>query len=352
MINNTLITAIIDSLEHGVLILNEKNNVEYINKKLSFWLKWNGQDSQEFIGKQDTHFYKKFRKLITETQEYDKVIKSIQRQKNLVSDNIDVEMKTEPYKYLNISTTPIHNSKSDYLGRLWIFENITKAKRLDQAKSEFISIASHQLRTPVSIINGYLSMVENKSEEIEAAQQGAQKLQELIEDLLNVSRLDTDKIVVEKSEEKIINLIEEIISEYSKKIKEKDISLETKYNLGKKETFPLDKKIIRHILGNLIENAIKYTPNNGEIKIKAELKNNNLRISVSDTGIGIPKKEQAKIFQKFFRAQNVKKSESNGTGIGLYYISRLIKLIKGRIHFCSEVNKGTEFVVEIPKEEK
>jgi two-component system, OmpR family, phosphate regulon sensor histidine kinase PhoR len=360
MQNNTT-HLITDSLNQGVVILNKNNEVEFINKRLKFWLSLNKVDSKSFLGKKDKEFYEKFKNLLTETKNFSKLVTSIQGKKNLVNNAIDLEMKTKLYKYLHATTTPIYDNNEGYVGRVWVFEDITKEKNIDKMKTEFISIASHQLRTPVTIIRGYLSMltdgsylIEDKEikEYVEAAKQGSDRLVELIEDLLNISKLDIQQIQVSKQKENLEKVFNEILSMHLPEIQKKGIQFEKKYLFQKDETFLIDLAILINIINNLVENAIKYTPEKGKIAIKVEIlekEKRALSISVKDSGMGIPEEEQEKIFEKFFRANNVKDKDFSGTGIGLYYVTRLLELLNGKISLSSKLGEGTEFKIEIPE---
>jgi two-component system, OmpR family, phosphate regulon sensor histidine kinase PhoR len=344
-----------------VLLIDKNHNIEFINKRLKFWLSLNKINSDEFLNKKDSLFYETFGKLVENKPELAKVTKSVMGKENLVNNALDLEMKTKLYKYLHASTTPIFDEKIGYTGRVWIFEDVTKEKNIDKMKTEFISIASHQLRTPVTIIRGYLSMltdgsylIEDKEvkEYVEAAKQGSDRLVELIEDLLNISKIETDKLKVSREKEEVKKVLEEILMVHTNAMVEKNIIFEKKYNISNQDTFLIDLKMLINIVNNLVENAIKYTPQGGKIAIRVDILENEKRtlcISIKDTGVGIPEEEQEKVFEKFFRAKNVKDSDFTGTGIGLYYVTRLLELLNGKITFSSKLGEGTEFTFEIPE---
>ncbi len=358
---NNSVHTITDSFNQGILTINKKHEVEFINKRLKFWLSLNKIKSQDFINKPDKFFYETFQKLIVNTKDYTTLVKSVQNKENLINNNIYLEMNTKLYKYLHVATTPIYDDKEGYMGRVWVFEDVTKEKNIDRMKSEFISIASHQLRTPVTIIRGYLSMLtdgsyiiedEDIKEYVNAAKQGSDRLVELIEDLLNISKLETQDIQISRQEEQITKVLNEILALHLPVVSKKEIEFEKKYMFTSSETFPIDIQILTNIVNNLVENAIKYTPSKGKIEFKAEILQKEgrvLKISVKDSGIGIPEEEQAKISEKFFRAKNVRNTENEGSGIGLYYVTKLMELLNGEISFTSKLNEGSEFTVEIPE---
>lgn len=353
---------ITNSLNQGVVIIDKGHNVEFINKRMQFWLKLNKVDYKNLLQKSDKEFYKCFKELISEHKEYSKLVNTVKGKENMINQEIDIEMKMKEYKHLRASTTPVYDD-SGYSGRIWVFEDITREKNMDKMKTEFISIASHQLRTPVTIIRGYLSMLTDDSyliedkevkEYVKAAKQGSDRLVELIEDLLNISKLDMESVKISKERENIHRVFDEILNMHTKEMNKKNIKFEKRYLVDRDETFLIDLQVLINIVTNLVENAIKYTPKNGKIALKVstleeEGKSKKLIISVKDTGVGIPEEEQEKVFQKFFRAENVKNTECEGTGIGLYYVTRLLELLNGKITFSSKLGEGTEFTIEIPE---
>lgn len=231
-----------------------------------------------------------------------------------------------------------------------------KLTTLDAAKDEFISMASHQLRTPLTSVKGYISMVmEGDAGKITAEQKklleeafgSSQRMVYLIADLLNVSRLRTGKFVIEPSEVYLPDVIEEEISQ----LKPTARSRRLKLKFDKPSRFPkawLDETKTRQVIMNFIDNAIYYTKAGGEVTIKLIARKDYIEYSVSDTGIGVPKSEQAKLFTKFFRAINARKARPDGTGLGLYMAQRVISAQGGSVIFESEEGKGSKFGFRFP----
>lgn len=231
-----------------------------------------------------------------------------------------------------------------------------KLTTLDAAKDEFISMASHQLRTPLTSVKGYISMVmEGDAGKVTAEQKklleeafgSSQRMVYLIADLLNVSRLRTGKFVIEPSEVYLPDIIEEEISQ----LKPTARSRRLKLKFDKPSRFPkawLDETKTRQVIMNFIDNAIYYTKAGGEVTIKLIARKDYIEYSVSDTGIGVPKSEQAKLFTKFFRAINARKARPDGTGLGLYMAQRVISAQGGSVIFESEEGKGSTFGFRFP----
>lgn len=234
-----------------------------------------------------------------------------------------------------------------------------KLKELDNAKNEFISIAAHQLRTPPTVIKGYLNLAKedphNKMDpetrdSLSRALASNERLIELVEDILNISRIESGKMSYEfepnQSCKKIIGELKE-----SFQVKAQSKKLELKIILPEKELpgTTMDYKKIREVVSNLVDNAIKYT-RIGEVVIKVfETKNNKIRIAISDTGIGISKDDIGKLFKKFSRGSNVEQLSLEGIGLGIYVGRKIVEAHGGRIWAQSEgLEKGSTFTIELP----
>ncbi|GAC1502317.1 MAG: hypothetical protein NVS1B10_07040 [Candidatus Saccharimonadales bacterium] len=226
-----------------------------------------------------------------------------------------------------------------------------KLKTLDETKDDFISMASHQLRTPLTSIKGYLSMViEGDAGKISPTQKklltqsffSSQRMVYLIADLLNVSRLKTGKFVVERSP---VNLAE-VVSEELEQLKETAAAHSLKLNYEAPTKFPelmLDETKTRQIIMNFADNAIYYTPSGGTINVRLIDKPNTVEFRIEDDGIGVPKSEQPHLFTKFYRAGNARKARPDGTGLGLFMAKKVIIAQGGALIFDSKEGKGSTF---------
>lgn len=222
---------------------------------------------------------------------------------------------------------------------------------LDQTKDDFISMASHQLRTPLTTIKGYLSMViegdvgkvSNKQAELlSKAFISSQQMVYLIADLLNVSRLRTGKFVIEPKETNLSDVIGGEIDQLIETAKAKGLELRFE-NPKNFPTLMLDETKIRQVIMNFIDNAIYYTPAGGHVTVAIQDKGESIEFTVVDDGIGVPKNEQHHLFTKFYRAGNAKKARPDGTGLGLFMAKKVIIAQGGSIIFKSQEGKGSEF---------
>lgn len=246
-------------------------------------------------------------------------------------------------------------------------EKITEATRelkqtnkklvaLDEAKDEFISMASHQLRTPLTSIKGYISMLlEGDLGKLKSPQERAlkeafgssQRMVYLIADFLNVSRIKTGKFVIEAKEVDLPQIVAEEITQLREMADSRDLSLVYE----QPGVFPrvlLDENKIRQVMMNMVDNAIYYTPTRGKITIQLYPTGDEIIFKVIDSGIGVPKKEQHKLFTKFYRAGNAKKARPDGTGLGLFMAQKIIVEQGGAVIFESAEGKGSTFGFRFP----
>lgn len=231
-----------------------------------------------------------------------------------------------------------------------------KLVALDEAKDEFISMASHQLRTPLTSIKGYLSMIiEGDLGKVSVPQEKAlkeafgssQRMVYLIADFLNVSRIKTGKFVIEPKEVDLPQLVSEEITQLREMASSRDITLEYEPP-GVFPRIQLDDNKIRQVMMNMVDNAIYYTPADGKVTIQLYVSGEEVIFKVIDTGIGVPKREQHKLFTKFFRANNARKARPDGTGLGLFMAQKIIVEQGGAIIFESTEGKGSTFGFRFP----
>jgi PAS domain S-box-containing protein len=262
--------------------------------------------------------------------------------------------KSGAVKWVLLSVFEIRNPEgSDRTGLATIFD-ITEQKQLNKAKTEFVSLASHQLRTPVATVKWYMEMLLSgslgelspKQKDYVSRIHGVnEEMVDLIDTLLNVSRIEVGSMKIESKPTDVVSIMESVLVELSSQIEEKKINIHKQYNDSLKN-IESDPKLLRIVLQNLVSNAVKYTPDNGAIAIIFKDSFDGKSVTVSDTGIGIPINQQDKVFTKLFRANNVR-AGSQGTGLGLYLIKSIIESMGGSIQFESEENKGSTFMIKL-----
>lgn len=257
---------------------------------------------------------------------------------------------------LKVIARPIYDRRHSLLGHLVVMRDVTVEKRIDQMKSDFISMVSHELRTPLTSIKGYVDLIlegdvgeinDMQREFLEIVKQNGDRLVGLINDLLDLSRIESGRVQLRKDPVDLDKAIEHAIDTAKTLAEEKGQML----SITKPDRLPIiigDADRITQILVNLLSNAVKFTPNGGSIELRADADDRLVTISVSDTGIGISPTDQAKLFDKFFRVDNSLTREVGGTGLGLSIVKTLVEAHGGQIWVESELGKGSTFAFSLP----
>jgi signal transduction histidine kinase len=227
-------------------------------------------------------------------------------------------------------------------------------------KTEFVSISAHQLRTPLSAIKWTLKMfldgdlgkiTKEQGEFLEKIYQSNERMINLINDLLNVTRIEEGRYLYNPVLADIVQICQSVIDSYKEEMEKKNL----KFIFEKPKELPkvrVDVEKISLAIQNLLENAIRYNREGGEIEITLEEKEGKIKFSIKDTGIGIPKNQQHRVFIKFFRAPNALRMETEGSGLGLFITKNIIEAHGGKIWFESEEGKGTTFYFTLPVAQK
>lgn len=265
--------------------------------------------------------------------------------------------KNEKKMTLRVIGVPVKDVGGSVIYALMVFDDITKEREIDRAKTEFVSLASHQLRTPLSTINWYSEMLlaedvgpitPDQKSYLEEIYKGNQRMVGLVNALLNVSRIEMGTFAAEVRKIDLIAEADLVLNEFAVMAGQRNITITREY--AEKSIFiDADRKMVQMIFQNLISNAIKYTPDGGGVAVRIRREEeDNAHIEISDTGYGIPKHQYDKIFTKLFRADNIVYKDTEGTGLGLYLVKLVVGQLGGKIWFVSEENKGSTFFVVLP----
>jgi signal transduction histidine kinase len=338
--NKTL--AIVENFVDGLLIFDKDRRLVSMNPQAEIFLKLK---KEEIIEKSIED--------LKEIPEFKKIFEIVGPE---IQPCFREEIQMEENLILEVTSLPILLEK-EKIGNLIILHDITREKYIDQLKTEFVSLAAHQLRTPLSGIKWSLKMIldedlgpvpEGLKDFLKKALLSNERLIHLVNDLLDVTRIEEGKFLYKLEEKDVAKIVEDVFNSYLDLAKEKNIE----FKLEKlKDDFPLvkvDEEKIKLVIQNLIENALIYTLPKGKVTVTIDLQNGNFFFKIQDTGIGIPKEVRDRIFTKFFRAPNAAKIDTEGSGLGLFVTKNIVESHGGKIWFESEEGKGTTFYFTIP----
>lgn len=283
------------------------------------------------------------------------------RLKGLLTDkktryNVDMEQTIPMKRFLNLYSNPCVSHNDDSYGRVFVVRDVSHQKEVDRLKLELISTVSHELRTPMSSIMGFSELIltrelspERNKEYIGIINSEAKRLTTLINDFLDIQKMESGKHVFNKQLNSIDQIIEEAVSLFQNSSDKHKVS----YCKAVKNIPPVycDRDKVLQVLTNLLSNAIKYSPDGGEVKISLELDNNRVKIGVSDQGLGIPDEVKGKLFTKFYRIQNDDRREIGGTGLGLAICKEIVRAHRGEIEVESTIGHGSTFSFYLPYSE-
>lgn len=343
--------AYLDSIGDGVVIINKDGNVVKANQPAMNILGRNDLVGRNFSQEVD-YVDKNGKKVPLEKRPINSVLKNGKKETILDHSYLRNDGVQVP---VSLTTAPVIFNKK-IIGAVDVFRDATREREIDKAKTEFVSLASHQLRTPLSAINWYTEMLlagdagkinSNQKRYLEEIYKGNQRMVDLVNALLDVSRIELGTFAIEPEMTDIKEISRDVVKEIQGQIKKKNLAVVQNYD-KKLPKINVDPKLARIILQNIISNAVKYTSEKGKVAISFTMKDPDVLIKVVDTGYGIPKEQQSHIFEKLFRADNVRERDAEGTGLGLYLVKAIVDQSGGKVWFESFENKGTTFFVTIP----
>jgi two-component system, sensor histidine kinase and response regulator len=254
-------------------------------------------------------------------------------------------------------TSPVLDDRGGFVGRLWTLRDVTEQRELDRLKDDFVATVSHELRTPLTSMMGFLEMIrEGEAGELNEEQQrflaivyrSSERLQRLVGDLLFVARLDANGLQLRFGDVQLDEIVRDAVESSSALARSREVSL-----VAELEPMPAvsgDKERLTQLVGNLISNALKFTPAGGSVVARAFVDGGRAVVEIADTGIGIPPGEQSRLFQRFFRSSTATEQAIPGTGLGLVISRAIAEAHGGTIDVTSLPGEGTTFRVEIPLE--
>lgn len=352
--------AILNAVADGIITIDPSGNIAMMNPAAERIIGWSNGDALgldfasvlHLVDKNGAHF----------TDVANPISRALQDFKSFKSSEISVKTDSGKNIPLSIDIDPIDDKKS---GLVVIFRNISKEMKKNREEAEFISTASHEMRTPVASIEGYLGLAMNPATAtvdaralafLQKAHENVRHLGQLFQDLLDITRAEDGRL---KNEPVVLDATEiarDIWQGLHTRAGEKNLNYifePDEKKTSEKVLAPVyfinvDRDHLREILNNLIENAIKYTPE-GKVSVNVSGDNENVWISVADSGIGIPAEDIPHLFQKFYRVDNSETREIGGTGLGLYLSRRLAEILGGSLTLKSEYKSGSVFTLNLPR---
>ncbi|MEO8637997.1 MAG: ATP-binding protein [Candidatus Taylorbacteria bacterium] len=339
------LSIVTENMFEGAKLLDSNMHLIFINRKCREILGLSNEENNEEVIEEA--FGRKFENYAVEES-----FGKSDRGAPFVVPEIDVDGKI--YKLSFITLLDEKGARANFL--VWI-EDITEVKQLDRRKSEFISVAAHQLRTPLSGLKWTLGMIASgdlgplspdQKAFLEKSYDSNERMIALVNDLLNANRLESQKFQYNFATADIQELFDSVLFDMHHEAMRRDITISLEPVAEKLPPVYVDVEKIRQVCQNLLENSIKYTMKGGFIKIHLSKEGEFVLISITDNGIGIPKDQYGSIFTRFFRGTNASKLETDGTGLGLFVVKNLIEKHGGKVWFESEVDRGTVFYFTLP----
>ena len=336
--------AIVRSVAAGVVVVNNKGEVLLMNPAAEKLLQ---TDKDAKVGKP-----------LTEGAT-DEQLFSMARTTSLDGEtDIEIDGQEDTKKILRSSSAVIEDENGQTVGMVTVLNDVTKQREIDEMKNQFLSNVTHELRNPIGAIKQSISVIleetagpltDPQKKFLTNAKRNLERLGALIDDILDLAKLEAKKMEINPKPTAIITTADEVCETLGAWIKSKEITLVNNIRKDLPEV-NIDPDRIIQVLLNIISNAIKFTPKNGTITLGAQLSDDNkyMEVSITDTGVGIPKNDLPKIFGKFQQAGNRSAGDKSGTGLGLSIAYEIIQLHKGKIGVDSEEGKGTTFTFTLP----
>lgn len=336
--------TLIENMGSGLILVNAKGDISLVNRSCKAIFQ---EDTDQWLTKL---YYKviKHKEIIKLIQE---ILLTEERRRRQFSLPIQIEIR-----HFDVYGAPILGNDDQLKGVVLVFHDITELKKLEQARKDFVANVSHELKTPVTSLKGFTeTLLEGAMEDPELREKfisiiakESERLESLIHDLLELSKIEGSQFILNMDEVNLETLIEDVFLMLGEKAALKNITFHKKF-IGN-GTIYADSQRMKQILINLINNAVMYTPEQGEVTVRVREQTETVILEVQDTGIGISKKEIPRIFERFYRVDRARSRNSGGTGLGLAIVKHLIEAHKAKMSVESEVGKGTTFRISFYKQ--
>ncbi len=346
-------STLLDSIGEGLIVINEHGNIANANPSAAKML---GYEVGEMIGEW-------FPRVVEALDDSGRPVDPLDRPAirsisdgRIISESVHYRRKDGSTFPAAVTVSPVV-IQGKPLGTIEVFRDLTQEHELDQAKEEFVSLASHQLRTPATGVKAYISMLldgyagtltERQEEFLHKVFESNERQLQIVNDMLNVARADAGRIIPEMVSTNLSALVQDIIDEQRATIAERHQQLEIDMPASRVEVV-MDPKLMRMVIENLVSNASKYTKENGMIRIRLLQTAQQVSLHVVDSGVGIAQDDLPRLFRRFSRINNPLSTQRGGSGLGLYLAQTIVLLHQGRLSVESQLNVGTTFTVELPR---
>ncbi|MEY9092515.1 two-component system histidine kinase PnpS [Paenibacillus sp. RC84] len=346
--NEGRLKGVLENMGSGILMVDRDQRIVLVNRSAEDIL---GFSSNELYGKKYDEAKQQF--------ELTRLIQECIETNEHIREEIIFYYPSE--RILEINLSPISQADGEWSGALVVLHDITAMRRLERMRSEFVANVSHELKTPIAAVKGFSeTLLAGALDDKETARSFLQiifdeseRLNRLVGDILELSKIESKRIPLQLSPTHLQSIIQKSLHMMEAEADKKKIALSM--NVDEALFLEADEDRLRQILINLMANGINYTPEGGRVSVAAELagsgtegEDERIRISIKDTGIGIPKKDLPRIFERFYRVDKARSRSSGGTGLGLSIVKHLVEMHHGTIRVESEVGYGTEFIIELP----
>lgn len=342
--------SVLENMISGVMMIDREGKIVLLNRSAEDIL---GFSSQELLGKKFDEAKQQY--------EFTQLIQECFESREHIRDEMIFYYPSERILEINLSSISI--TEDEWAGVLIVLHDITAVRRLERMRSEFVANVSHELKTPIAAVKGFAeTLLAGALNDKETAQSFLQiifdeseRLNRLIGDILELSKIESKRIPLQFSPVDLHTFVGNCVHVMNSEARKKSIDLDMQ--VDEDMYMEADEDRLRQILINLLSNGINYTPEGGKVKVKVEpvtegsrtgMEYDKIRFTISDTGIGIPKKDLPRIFERFYRVDKARSRSSGGTGLGLSIVKHLVELHKGTIRVDSEVGMGTKFIIELP----
>ncbi|OBZ13277.1 two-component system histidine kinase PnpS [Bacillus sp. FJAT-26390] len=340
--NENQLESVLDNMINGIVMIDRGGKIVLMNRRAEEVL---GFSARELVGRHYAEAKQQY--------ELSQMIQEGLKSKQHLREEITFYFPEE--RLLELNLVPIHPEGNEFSGVLLVLQDVSAIRRLERMRSEFVANVSHELKTPITAVKGFAeTLLGGAVNDEETARSFLQiifdesdRLNRLIGDILELSKIESRRVPLVFSPVEVDSFVEKSIRLMESEASRKNIELTMNIEPGL--YVEADEDRLRQIIMNLLSNGINYTPEGGKVSLKVEgLGDDHIRIQITDSGIGIPKKDLPRIFERFYRVDKARSRSSGGTGLGLSIVKHLVELHKGTISVTSAVGVGSTFTIELP----